>query len=322
MDIFYPWQQHQWQHLLSRKKSGSFPHALLFTGNAGIGKFDFASLLAKLLLCQNNRGGVSCNECVSCNLIQAKTHPDLLFIQPEEKDKAIKIDQIREMVLALNNTSQQGGQQIAIISPADSMNHAAANALLKTLEEPNSNVIFILVTNKPSLLPKTIVSRCQKVFFNNSDKITAKNWLSGVVTADQNIDLLLSLTTNAPLQALKMINDGEVQQRTIFINKFCDFCAGNTRGVAFAADCSDIDIPIILKYLSSIIYDLLKLKADINTDIINIDIRNKLLALTSKFTNTKLHLLYKDLLQVSRYLDKKVNFNKQLVLENIFLRWF
>ena len=128
----YPWQQRRWQQLRQQVAQNRLPHAILITGQAGVGKYHFANSFARFLLCQQ-RTTDACGYCQSCHWFNAATHPDLIRIQPEEEGKAIKIAQIRQLVHDLSHTASQIGYQVVILHPAEAMNKAAANALLKIL---------------------------------------------------------------------------------------------------------------------------------------------------------------------------------------------
>lgn len=316
----YPWQQTQWQSIVTRKKSGDFPHALLLTGVPGLGKADFANSVAALLLCTSNKDE-PCGECAACSLLAAKTHPDFFVIQPEEPGKPIKIDQIRELISTLSNTAQQGGYQVVIIEPADAMNIAAANSLLKILEEPNEKVIFLLVTNKPHILPATIRSRCQQITFKVPETAIAKSWLTEQLPAASNLDLLLALTNNAPLAALEFVQAGKPESRQKFISALCSFFTRKLDPLAFATMCMDFEIDEVLYYTETIVCDLIKLKYNISDSLLNLDLLPQQQALFAKISLQSLHALYKKLLSIQLYLNRKVNLNKQMLLENLWLDW-
>ena len=113
------------------------------------------------MLCNQVDNGIACGQCSGCITLQAGSHPDFLSLQPEEKSKFIKVDQIRSLCESMAKTSQQGGWKVAVIFPAETMNIAASNALLKSLEEPEPNTLIILVSSRLSTIPMTIRSRCQ-----------------------------------------------------------------------------------------------------------------------------------------------------------------
>lgn len=152
----------QWNYLLNRLQQNNLPHALLLVGDSSSNKSEFANNFAKTLLCEQQ---TICKVCRHCQLIAANSHPDFYHLQPEAEGKAIRIDVIRELIEKLNQTAQQNSYKIAIIEPADALNIAASNALLKTLEEPPANTVIFLLTENPNALPATIRSRCQTLKF-------------------------------------------------------------------------------------------------------------------------------------------------------------
>lgn len=138
-----------------------WPQALLLAGSAGLGGLVLAEHCAAFLLCPHPKEGSACGQCQSCIWFQAGHHPDLLRISKEPDEKAIKIDVIRDKIARLSKTAHSEAAQVVLIHPAESLNKAAANALLKSLEEPKAGVYFFLVADHHASLPKTVLSRCQ-----------------------------------------------------------------------------------------------------------------------------------------------------------------
>jgi DNA polymerase-3 subunit delta' len=158
------------------------PHALLLVGPAGLGKREFLQRFVRGLLCSQPHDGEACGECRSCLLLAAGTHPDYVQLSfGLRKDgvqrSEIVVDQIRELSARLSMSSQFGGWQVVTIDPADAMNAAAANALLKTLEEPSPQTLLLLVADAPWRLPQTIRSRCQRIEFLVPSHAEALAWL-------------------------------------------------------------------------------------------------------------------------------------------------
>ncbi|MGK0440403.1 MAG: DNA polymerase-3 subunit delta', partial [Pseudohongiellaceae bacterium] len=145
LDPSFAWHAVQWQHLADLCAANRLPHALLFAGPPGVGKLRFAKALAYSLLCEKPGYQTACGECKQCRLNQT-SHPDLKLIQPEEGARQIKIDQVRGVVQFIVQTSHAGGYKIIILSPAEAMNTNAANAVLKSLEEPTDNCLLILIS--------------------------------------------------------------------------------------------------------------------------------------------------------------------------------
>ncbi len=142
------------------------PQSLLFEGEPGLGKRKTAEIFAGAILCQSDDPGriEACGQCIACQKMSSHNHPDFTVLAPD--GKAIKIDQIRKMQEGLIYKPVDGRKKIVIIDPAEKMNAAAANALLKTLEEPPPYVMLILVSGKSGMLLPTLRSRCQKLGFH------------------------------------------------------------------------------------------------------------------------------------------------------------
>lgn len=179
-----PWHAEHWSRLQARRQRDALPHALLLCGAAGLGKRAFAQRFIHGLMCNDSVGGEACGRCRSCLLIEAGSHPDLVGLsfglrRDGTPRTEIVVDQIRELSARLAMRSQLGGWQVATIDPADAMNAAAANALLKTLEEPATQTMLILLADSPWRLPQTIRSRCQRIEFHLPETAAALGWLQG-----------------------------------------------------------------------------------------------------------------------------------------------
>lgn len=189
-----PWHGEAWASLHARLSRGALPHALLLCGPEGLGKRAFAEALVALALCEQ-RGEAACGRCRACLLLAAGSHPDRVRVGLEERDDGklrseIVVEQIRRLSERLAMTPQFGGLQLALIDPAEAMNAAAANALLKTLEEPTRGTVIVLVSDAPSRLVATIRSRCQRIDFKPPARAQALDWLSaqGVVDGAAALD--------------------------------------------------------------------------------------------------------------------------------------
>jgi len=193
MKKLYPWQTKIWSQV--NQDNNRMAHALLLYGRAGIGKLHFARQFAQSLLCSHQiEENFACGTCPSCNWFNEGNHPDFRLLSPEQesdtdedipttkkskKKTQISVSQIRELSDFLNLTSHRSdGLRIVLIHPAEALNLASANALLKMLEEPASGVIFILVTHHLQRLLPTILSRCQKINMPIPDDVVALDWLN------------------------------------------------------------------------------------------------------------------------------------------------
>jgi DNA polymerase III subunit delta' len=198
-----PWHEDAAAQLRKAWTANRLSHALLLQGAEGLGKQTFAAWLACAVLCDKSAGSTlrCCGECASCALFVAGSHPDLLWVMPEEEKQQIAIDQIRAATERLTKTSYRQGYKVAIINPAHLMTPSAANSVLKTLEEPTPSSLLILISSQPSMLLPTVRSRCQKVTIARPSREQAIAWLresSGHAVESE----LLEFAGGAPLRAV------------------------------------------------------------------------------------------------------------------------
>jgi len=220
----YPWQESAWQQL--QQLSARLPHAILFYGPAGIGKAGFAAHFAQSLLCDTpSADGHACGTCPSCGWFNQYGHPDYRRVRPEALEeelteteggeettegkkatrapsKEIKIDQIRALADFMNVSTHRAGKRVVLLYPAEALNSAAANALLKTLEEPPPDTVFLLVSHSLDRLLPTILSRCRKFALNMPSAAEALAWLKQEQVADA--ETWLAEQGGAPLAALNL----------------------------------------------------------------------------------------------------------------------
>ncbi len=180
------------------------PHALLLAGDQLAQTLAVA--LGRNLLCSS--AGSSCSGCQSCQWVSAASHPDLILLQPDSKSGQIVIAQTRE--LARNATLTAAGRRIFIIDPAHAMNRAAANSLLKTLEEPPGSTLIILCSARPGALPATIRSRCQTLLMPKPSRPSLKAYLLQICQGldEERVERLLTLSHGSVDDALELVHQG------------------------------------------------------------------------------------------------------------------
>ncbi len=217
-----PWQETAWQQMQQLRKN--MPHALLFFGNPGIGKSLFAQQLAKALLCENIQAdGYACDSCPSCVWFAQDNHPDFRCIRPEnlepeaadDASKEIKIDQIRALADFMNISTHRSGMRVVVLYPAETLNLASSNALLKTLEEPPPNTVFLVITHSLDKLLPTILSRCRKFALGMPSRKTALEWLRSQKVQDA--ENWLAEQGGAPLTALHMAQLGKREELDLWL---------------------------------------------------------------------------------------------------------
>ncbi|MBF7683154.1 DNA polymerase III subunit delta' [Acinetobacter sp. B5B] len=271
--IVYAWQQDTWQRLTAR-----FPnigHGILLYGKKGSGKKDFALHFIAWLLCLDKKEETACGVCTSCQWLKSDTHPNYVHISTDDEKKSsnaqIKIDKVREIQPFVQQTVE--GWRIVLIEPAETLNTAAANALLKTLEEPGERTIIILLTDHLLKLPATIRSRLQRYALDRiSTDLAYQHVSQSVPTLDQKqIQLLLNLAYDMPLRALEIAPQAWLQQRQNFINDWLSLVKQKDGLIRYATQWSKalsfIELCHMMQYL---VADLIALK--LNQQIKNIDL--------------------------------------------------
>jgi DNA polymerase-3 subunit delta' len=235
-----PWLAPSWRMLADAIGSGRIHHALLFASPRGYGKRALAEAFAAALLCQQRTAdGSACGKCRSCLLVAAGSHPDLARVTFEIRDDGrprteLTVDQLRALGARLSLASQFGGWQIALIDPADAMNPNAANALLKTLEEPSTNTVIALVADDPSRLPPTIRSRCQKIDVPMPTRDQALAWLRSRGVDAAAAAATLDASMNNPGQAEAWLADGALAVREECATDLAALSAARARPTAVA----------------------------------------------------------------------------------------
>lgn len=221
-----PWLATPLQQALAHARS----HALLVQGPAGVGQFDLALLLAQAWLCEDRAPQApACGHCGACKLFQSRTHPDFQILIPEalreplgwaaeegegasakesksKPSREIKIDAVRAMLSFAQTTPARGRAKVVVVYPAEALNMVAANALLKTLEEPAGQLRFALASMAPEALLPTIRSRCQPVPLALPAQDLALAWLAG--QGVEQPEVLLAAAGGRPQEALAWAQEG------------------------------------------------------------------------------------------------------------------
>ena len=202
-----PWHQAQWGQLNQDFTDDRLVHALLLAGEPDTGVAAFALALARLLLCERPVSGLNCGECAACTHSAAGVHGDFLWVQPQEKSRAIKIDQVRDALAFVARTAGYGERKVVVFAPANAMNVNAFNALLKSLEEPADNTYLILACHALHAIPATIRSRCQLRRLATPSHAQSVEWLKPVLTTEERCSQYLSLAQGRPLLARRLFEE-------------------------------------------------------------------------------------------------------------------
>lgn len=324
--MIFPWQETKWQQLRQTQRLGRLPHALLLTGMAGIGKTQFADHLSRALLCKEFKHHPSyfakCT-CHACRLLTTKIHPNVLWVESEKPGQSIKIDQIRVLNEFIAQSSLDGEYRLGIIHPAHNMNINAANALLKTLEEPASGALLILISEQGERLIPTILSRCQKIHFPTPPIEVAYKWLQNQLALENathiDADLLLDLANGAPLKALELHRSEFISTRELIFKTLSNVDELKSDLLNLALKFQEMDLIMFIDLNLSWLHDLIRMHYGVA--IVNKDFSSELRNFLMHFSFIKIttHMLY--LQDMRKQLCINANLNKQLILETIFIRW-
>jgi len=236
-----PWQGEVWTRLAHQLESGQLPHALLLCGPEHTGKARLAMTLSRLLLCASPSAGLNCGVCHACELSASGGHGDFRWLEPEEKSRVIKVDQVRGVVELTNRTAGLGQRKVVVFAPAESMNINAANALLKVLEEPAANPYLLLVCHRPQRLPATIRSRCQIIRLSLPRRDQSLPWLDGITGSRAQSERLLEIAGGQPLLAERLHGDSSADRLERVNLALREILHGGVDVGALATALADID---------------------------------------------------------------------------------
>ncbi|MNZ48705.1 DNA polymerase III subunit delta' [compost metagenome] len=317
----YPWQTTLWQQLTGRQRHS---HAYLLHGPAGIGKRVLADNLVAYLLCQRPQGASACGQCKACQLLAASTHPDYFLLEPEEPEKPIKIDQVRELVEFVVQTAQLGGRKVVLVEPAEAMNINAANALLKSLEEPSGDTVLLLISHQPSRLLPTIKSRCQQQACPVPSAAQSQAWLVGAFPEEsaESLEELLVLAGGSPLTAQRLHGQGVREQRAQVVEGVKKLLKQQTAPGQLAESWNAIPLPLLFDWFCD--WALLTLRYQLTRDEAGLgltDMRKVVQYLAEKSPQAKVLAIQEWLLAQRQKVLNKANLNRALLLEALLVQW-
>jgi DNA polymerase-3 subunit delta' len=242
-----PWQHVTLERLSSLEQQEKLPHAILLTGARGLGKTQLAASFATGLLCEA-RGVEPCGSCASCQLAGGGAHGDFRWIAPEEGKRAIGVDAIRSAVTFMQQTSGYGSHKVLVIEPAEAMTAAAANALLKTLEEPPGKALLILVSHRSGELPATVRSRCQRYNLPHPSRSSTLTWLAEQTSCSESVaERAYSLAQAQPLTAVQLIRGEDLASKEALIMALDGLLDGSKAGPEALAALNGYDLDVILE---------------------------------------------------------------------------
>jgi DNA polymerase-3 subunit delta' len=314
-----PWLQDAWRRLGENRER--LPHAILLSGVRGLGKNALAHDLARTWLCLQPKGGRACGECRSCQLLAAGNHPDLAVVRPLEEGKSISIDQIRELRHFLSLTPHTAPRKVVLLSPAEAMTLAAANALLKQLEEPPPGNILLLVSAQIDRLPVTIRSRCTRVDIAAPAPESAQAWLEQRGMSARDAEQLLPNAGYAPLRAQFLYNEGFLEQRRQWMADVASLARADGDPLACAGRWTAQGAETSLTWFYGLLRDVLcyRVQGPSSSALANGDLEAQLGAALERVPLQAVAELASTVVEALRLLGSGLD--QRLLIEDILIRW-
>lgn len=276
------------------------PQTLLFLGSQHTHGLVFIHRLIQHVLC--DASNKPCETCRQCRFLKQKTHPDVVYIHQEKPNAAIKIDQIRALQHDIYQTPQCASHRMIVIHPADELNRAAANALLKILEEPPKHVIFILLARHLDTLPATLVSRCQKMYIPEPEvRVDAR--------APGYLALGLQYDTTSSRGLL-------FKHQLLMIHQLCDLSEGESSVCKLASAWSVYTLSDCLWFFQLLIGTILKHKLMPEQAVFS-DARVQ--ALAARYSPVHFFKQLDMILKLTRDLNRDIPLNPTLALETLLM---
>lgn len=298
--------------------NGRLAHAYLFTGPEGIGKRLMALALARAIVCHEQRG---CGHCPGCRKIDHQNHPDLHLLEPD--GSSIKIEQIRIFQRELSLKPLEAPRKICLIEQAEAMTVGAANALLKTLEEPRGDTLLVLLSAQPNRLLETIRSRCQPLPFTRHPNSRIQKELEkqlGIGATESHV--LAALSEGSFKKAFGKDRELYLEQRRELLKTLTGFSSGSILPILDFAEqlASDkVVLPDILEIFQAFYRDvLMTLQGRSDEELVNLDLKDKVRRVSNRESVAAILAKLDALLEVRRQLDRNVNC--QLAMEVLLLK--
>ncbi|MDD4981012.1 MAG: DNA polymerase III subunit delta' [Candidatus Omnitrophica bacterium] len=295
-------------------RQGRLTGSYLFMGEEGLGKKLIAKTLAQELNCENH-GLNPCGSCSSCLKIEKGQHPDVHCLDAEDSD-SIKIEDIRQIQKEISLRPYIGEKKVFILNDAHNLTAEAANALLKILEEPPGNSLIILISSKPALLFKTIISRCKILRFYPMPRLQLEEALKEDFRLDNNLAHFLAYFCEGRFgRALKLKDTDILREKNMVID---GFVLGKRPSPGSLPADNRNSIRDYLNILAGWFRDIYFAKVGISqNELINLDRKDELLKCMSSYTAFDLEEILNCICDSLLYLEQ--NINSKLLLSN--LRW-
>ena len=317
---WYPWLNQPYRYIIGQHQGGRAHHALLIQAIEGMGDEALVWGVSRWLMCQQPDGLKSCGLCHGCQLMQAQTHPDWYRLEAEKGKSTLGIDAVRQVTEKLYHFAQQGGAKVVWLPDAAQLSESAANALLKTLEEPPANSWFFLSSREPSRLLATLRSRCMALSLAPPEEAQSLQWLSKQIPQEAAaLQSALRLSAGAPAAALQLLEPARWQAR----QTLCDALPAALQQdillllPALNAD----DVAARISWLLALLVDALKWQQGATRWLSNPDRQDVIALLAETFSARALDESARGWMQCREQLLHVAAVNRELLLTDRLLSW-
>ncbi|PMH46797.1 DNA polymerase III subunit delta' [Vibrio sp. 10N.286.49.B3] len=314
MTKLYPWLLPTWESWKQNLDQDRLSGSMLLHAAQGMGVDKLLEQFSQAVMCRNYPSE-ACGFCHSCDLMKSHSHPDVHWIKPEKLGKGITVDQIRQANQLAQGKSHLNGYRLIIIEPAEAMNESASNALLKTLEEPGAQCLFLLVAHQMDKLLPTIVSRCQQWHIPQPQTDVVHQWAQAQTTKTVP-SFAASLANHSPLHTLALVEDGEISQYTQLERVFIEQLQQGVIMPTTLWNEVSSDVEVKLNWLCHLLIDTQKYHFGLRDDYLMPGAKS--LAQVINYTQT--YQVTSLLLEVIAQLSTYAGLNAELIVTNWILQ--
>lgn len=316
---WYPWLTPYYKQTIAQHLAQRAHPAIIIHAHEGMGAESLVWGISRWLMCSHPQGNKTCGQCHGCQLMLAHNHPDWYHIAAEKGKHVIGIDAIREVCDKIWHSPQQGGARVVWIDLAQQLTEAAANALLKTLEEPPSNCWFLLTATQLASLPATLRSRCTLLTLTPPNEEQSTTWLTRENTQPLTVhQAALRLSAGAPAAALALLNSPRWQARTRLAEALIEQIP--KQPMQLLPHLMQEDVSQNIHWLMSYLLDALKLRQGVTQWLTNVDNLAASQHLSQWLSEDVLHEQLKQWRQCRYTIAQTPQVNHELLITDTLLR--
>lgn len=319
---WYPWLNGPYRQILTFYQQARGHHALLLHSQAGNGEESLYYAISRWLMCHHKREIKSCGTCHSCRLMKAGNHPDYYHLEPEKGRQNLGVDSVRYIINSIYGCALQGGVKVICFPHSELLTEQAANALLKTLEEPPEGTYFLLGCQEPSRLLLTLRSRCLYWPLPAPEEALSLRWLQQKGAFDTlSVCTALRLCSGAPLAAEALLQPTRWQERLALCAALSDAITISNMLTVLPVLNLDKKDGGPLHWLLSLLTDALKWQQGAEKFLVNADVQHLVESLAAVWSVSFLHAQWQQWMNCRRQWHETNEINHELLLIHHLLNW-